>query len=306
MKLKRSHAYALMLLNTMIWGAALVVVKPSLAIATPFRFLLYRYLLASLVTLPILWRYRTYVQKHATSLLTKVGLLELLGTTAALALLYLGLNQTSAIEAGLLTMTQPLLITVAGVWLLKEKETRTELAGLLIALAGTALLVLLPLLVENHQLDSVSLGGNLLVLGGVVMYMFYFPLARKYYKKFPKLLVASLSFWVGLVSFLGLSMAELQFSVPALVSAVQADLQHAAVWWAAGYMAILGSVLALTAYIRAQDAIESSEASLFTYLQPLVYIPLGILLLGESIVPLQLGALLLIGVGVFVAEKRWR
>lgn len=295
-----------MLLNTLIWGAALVVVKPSLEITTPFRFLLYRYFLAAFFTLPVLWHYRKLLQKKLIKIATITGLLELLGTTAALALLYLGLEHTSAIEAGLLTMTQPLLITFAGVWFFREKETKTELLGLLIALVGTTLLVALPLLLSNQQLEEISLLGNLFVLASVLVNMFYFPLARKHYKQFPKLLIASLSFWIGLVSFLVLSAVEVQFSGPALLTAIQMDLAVPTVWLAAGYMALLGSIVALTAYIRAQDTLESSEASLFTYLQPLVYIPLGIWLLNESIVPLQILALKLIGLGVFIAEKRWR
>jgi drug/metabolite transporter (DMT)-like permease len=69
-------------------------------------------------------------------------------------------------------------------------------------------------------------------------------------------------------------------------------------------MAIPGSVIGLISYIEGQDRIEASEASLFVYLQPLIYLPLGLILLQEKIFTQQLVGLGLILLGVIVAEKR--
>ena len=58
--ISRNVAYILLLLNTILWGAALIVVKPAYEVTTPFRFLLYRYSLAVVLSLPLLvfyiWR----------------------------------------------------------------------------------------------------------------------------------------------------------------------------------------------------------------------------------------------------------
>ena len=75
---------------------------------------------------------------------------------------------------------------------------------------------------------------------------------------------------------------------------------------ASGYMAIFGSIIGFTAYLKGQEGIEASEATLFTYLQPLIYIPLGILLLNEKVHPVQIGSLFIILFGVIIAEKRAR
>ncbi len=113
--------------------------------------------------------------------------------------------------------------------------------------------------------------------------------------------------------FLFLSLFEIGFSgsingthtiFSQFFQAVQADFTHRSVWLASVYMAIFGSIIGLTAYIKGQDGIEASEASLFTYLQPLVFIPAGILLLHETVHPLQIFAMALILFGVYIAEKR--
>lgn len=69
-------------------------------------------------------------------------------------------------------------------------------------------------------------------------------------------------------------------------------------------MAVFGSIVGLTAYIQGQDGIESSEASLFWYLQPLIAIPLAFIVLGEKALPLQWLGLGLVLIGVAIAERR--
>jgi len=70
------------------------------------------------------------------------------------------------------------------------------------------------------------------------------------------------------------------------------------------YMGIFGSILGLTLYLIGQDKIEASEASLFTYLQPIFSVPTAILLLSESVSILNIVAIIIIITGVYLAEKR--
>jgi len=294
-----------MLINTVVWGAAFVFVKPSLSITTPFRFLLYRYILAVLLSLPILWHYRTYFKK-VKSVLKVIIFTEALGTTFALALLYLGLEKTSAIEANLLTSTTPILMTIASIWFLKEKEEKNEALGLLLAATGSILLVIIPILIKGEFLGFTSVIGNMLIFFSMVINVIYLILIKKTYHHLPMFLISSLSFYVGLISFLFLSIAESNFSATQLAGAVMTDITHPEVWLAAIYMAFLGSIIGLTAYYKGQDGIEASEASLFTYLQPIIAIPLGILILKEHIYSLQLVAIVIIILGVLIAETRKR
>jgi len=152
------------------------------------------------------------------------------------------------------------------------------------------------------MLQLTSLQGNFLILAAMLLSGIYYIAAKKYYAGIPKFFITTLSFYVGLISFAILAFLETP-SIDA-INRVSSDLQHPSVWIAAGYMALFGSIIGLTAYYQGQESIEASEASLFTYLQPAVAIPLGILLLGETIYPAQLIALGLIIIGVFVAEQR--
>ncbi len=304
----RLKAYLLLLLNTITWGAALVIVKPALEHSSPFRYLLYRFVLAAILSIPIWWHYRNHpaLKKHASQFFGRVGSTELIGTTLALGLLYTGLNLTSAIEASLLTTTTPIFIVLAGIIWLRERQNKAEWLGLSVAFIGTVIVTLVPYIQNGSATAELSVMGNILILLQNIATATYFILAKRWYKSYPKLLIASLSFIVGIAAFLGLSLFELNWSLSEFLQVVASDFTHSSVWIATGYMAFFGSIIGLTAYIKGQDMIEASEASVFTYLQPLVYVPLSIALLGESFTFWQGGGLLLILLGVWWAEVRGR
>lgn len=305
----RLKSYFFLLINTVTWGLALVIVKPSLEFTTPFRYLLYRYIIAAIFSIPILLYYWPKVSNKLGAI-KKVILVEFFGTALALSLLYIGLAKTTAIEANFITTTTPIFVVLAGIFFLKEKQERNEWTGLAIAFMGTTLLTMLPIILNGMSPSGLSLEGNLLIVMQNIATAIGMILAKKHYKKLPKLFVTSIGFYFGIVVFLLLSFLELYLNGSTqplgtqLLTAIAADWTHSTVWIASFYMAIFGSIIGLTAYIKGQDGIEASEASLFWYLQPLVFVPAGIILLQEEIHPLQIVSMVFILIGVFVAEKR--
>lgn len=302
---QRLSSYLLLLLNTVVWGAAFIVVKPSLSETTPFRFLFYRFLLASLLLLPLVIRYLSKL-KISWGKIAKIGLLELVGTSLNLGLLYLGLQRTSAIETSLLATTAPVFTILLGVLFLKEREEKHEVIGLLFSLVGMFLITLLPLITNGAFSSQLSLVGNFLIIGATISESAYYIMAKKLYYKLPKLFVASLGFIVGAISFGVFSLAEVGWSFSTLFSTATAELQVGSVQFAVGYMAILGSIIGLTAYIKGQENIEASEAILFRYLQPAIYLPLGVILLQETVSIWQVVGLALVVAGLTIAQRRRR
>ncbi|HEX7017882.1 MAG TPA: DMT family transporter, partial [Patescibacteria group bacterium] len=155
---KRTQAHLFLLLNTVLWGASFIIIKPSLEYTTAYRFLLYRYALAGFFSLPFLVYYWPKVKKKSQHVFRITGI-ELIGTTFALALLYAGLDRTSAIEASLLNNTLPIFVALGGWWLLREKIQRHELVGLSIAFMGALLLTFFPLFGGVPLTNSISLWG---------------------------------------------------------------------------------------------------------------------------------------------------
>ncbi len=301
---KRLKSYFFMIVSTFTWGAFLPIVKLGFndSEITPFRFLFYRFCLAGILAIPIIVYYWPKI-KHRWQSLKTIIFLELIETSLALSCLYIGLSQISALEANIITTSAPLFIIFGGIIFLKERQDRHEWLGLIFALFGTILITLEPLWHGNGSLMN-SLSGNLLIIAHNIFNAIYFLLAKKRYHKIPKLFVSSISFYVGMVTFAILSLVELNFNFAILSSHIAQELSSPIILGVVAYGAIFGSIIGLTAYIKGQDGIEASEASLFTYLQPAIYIPLGYFLLQESASWLQIISLMIIIFGVYLASRR--
>lgn len=301
----RKLAYAALLGNMVLWALAIPLAKRGFADGlTPTTFLLGRYVLAAIISLPVITlisRQSTVKSVFRLSNLLKVTLLEILGTVIVLWLLYEGVTRTTAVEASLIAVTWPIFVTIGGVMLLKEKEELHELAGLSLAIAGTTVLVAGP--VANGFFTG-SLIGNLLILGQNLTGAAYYLLAKRFYQPFNKWAVTHLSFWVGILGFGSIQL--LQGISP--ITSLTGLWTNPSPWplIATVYMAIGGSILGLTLYLIGQDKIEASEAAVFTYLEPLIGIPASMLLLGETVTPLQIITAIIIALGVFLAEHRPR
>lgn len=299
---QRLKAYLLLLVNTVCWGAAFVIVAPALDHTTPYQFLLYRFVLASVLVLPLMVRFLK--EKANRAVIWKIIGIETVGMVIALSLLYEGLARSTAIEVSLLATTAPLFIIVACILFLREKQTRQEWLGLAVSLLGMSCIAALPLFDGSVGVQSVSLAGNMLIVLSNIANAFYIILVKRHYKKIPPFFAVGISFWFGAVIFGASSLYLHQFSLSTFTSSVISDWQQPSVIFATLYMAIFGSIIALTAYIKAQKMIEASEASLFYYLQPLVYLPLAIVVLGERVSMYQLLGLALIIIGVIIGENR--
>lgn len=294
---KRKLAYLLLIINTIVWGLAIPVVKPALSFTSPERFLFYRFLLASILTFPFLvlnW------EKWKLNLKTvvKISLLELIGTTLILWLLYYSLKLTSAIEASLIASVSPLFIVITGIFLLKEKESKREWRGLILALLGTFVITVEPLVNRGGHLSGNFLGNALILLQNII-WAGYLVMAKKTYRKVSMLAVTTVSFWIGTITFFILSLPS---GNP--LTFLGAEIMQSQVFWAVIYMAIFGSIIGATTYLAGQNLIEISEASLFTYLQPLIAIPASLIFLRETISPLTIMAIVLIFIGVITGEKK--
>lgn len=295
---KRTKAYLALLTTTLIWGAAFPIIKPSLDHISPFQFLYLRYLIAAPLTVPILIYYLKKLKPSFKSL-KKIVLLEFFGAPFALSILYLGLNQTSALEASLIAASSPIITTLGGIIFLGEKEEKREWLGLSISFLGTLILVFEPIFRGQSLLATFSLSGNLILLGYNFLAAAYYLTAKKHYHKLPKFFVTSVSYFLSLISFalfLKLTRTPTPLSLLTIPSVAIACF----------YMAIPGSIIALTTRIYGQDLIEASEASLFQYLQGVVAIPIAFLLLSEIPTLGQVIAMIIISLGVFLAERRPR
>lgn len=296
---KRLKAYFLLTLVAVIWGVAGPVIKITLPSYSPFVFLTYRFLVSSLVLIPI---YLVFKPKWPNSkkeiiILTIVGLV---GSTINLAFTFYGFLYSTVLDATILSNTGPIFVVAAGALFLKEKITSREKLGIFITFIGALSIVIEPLLKlgnTNHNLL-----GNLLIIGANLSWVAYVILAKYSLKyKVDTLLLVTYMFFLGLITSFPFAIIQSKgITNLFLIISTAPPIAHIGVW----YMAILSGALAYFLYQDAQKSVEASEATLFGYLSPLFAMPLAIFWLHEKItLPFVIGTLI-VATGVLIAEYR--
>ena len=194
----RLRAYILLLIVTLIWAVAGPVIKFTLGGFDPLIFLTYRFAISAAVSLltVLFIGFRLPKDKKIIKLALLYGFLT---STVALGLLFFGFDETTAIDATLISATGPLFISAGGLLFLKERVTLREKAGMGIAFVGTAITIAEPVLRGSN--GFAGLGGNLLVfasiLVGVATAIFAKILLRN---ELAPVMATNLSFWVGFLT----------------------------------------------------------------------------------------------------------
>lgn len=294
----RLHAYSLLLIVSIIWGIAGVVIKFTLGAFDPLVFLSYRFAISTIASLATLFLVGIKLpkDKEVIKLLVFYGFLT---STVALGLLFFGFDETTAIDATLISATGPLLISAAGAIFLREHVTLREKVGMGIAFIGTAVTIMEPILKNGD--GYTGLGGNLLVFASILVGVATAIMAKILLRKGvePSASVG-VSFWVGF-----LTLAPVALIVNSPLGIIE-QIQEAPLVFHLGvlFMALLSGNLAYTLWHKAQKTIEVGEVSVFGYLYPIVTTPLAVIFLKEKIsTPFIVGAII-IAMGVAVAEYK--
>lgn len=291
----RKRAYIELLIVSLIWGMASPVIKYTLGGFSPAVFLTYRFFISSIIAVFFFIFFGLKLPKNPKIL----GILIFNGfllSTVSLGLLFLGTEKTTSIDSNLISAMAPITIIVAGVFFLKERVTRKESVGILIALSGTLLTIIEPVL--KSKIGFAGLEGNLLVFASVIVATVTAVLAKRLLREGVDATTATnLSFIIGFLTLLPFTLPQILNSKFQILTSIPFSY-HLGVL----YMAVLSGTLAYILWHRAEKSIEISEVGLFAYLYPLFGIPLSILWLKEKVTPLFAIGLFIIAIGVAIAE----
>ncbi|KKR85086.1 MAG: hypothetical protein UU32_C0041G0005 [Candidatus Woesebacteria bacterium GW2011_GWB1_41_10] len=292
----RLRAYTELLIATVIWGVAGPIIKYTLEGFDALTFLTYRFGLSSIVAVITFLILGLHIPKEKTTF-GDLLLYGFLTSTVALGFLFFGLENTTVLDMSLITLANPLIITLAGYWFLAEHVTKKEKIGMGIALLGTLLTVIEPL-IQNRGGD-IRLSGNILIVGYLLTTGWSAVLAKKLLREgVSPITMTNFSFIIGFLSFLPFALFRSQFFLNTIYQIPYT--YHLGVV----YMALLSGSLAYYLANKAQKTIEIGDASIFAYLYPLFATPLAVLWLGEKITPMFVVGAVIIMIGVVIAEVK--
>jgi drug/metabolite transporter (DMT)-like permease len=292
----RLKAYSFLFITSIIWAVASPVIKFTLSGLSPLLFLFYRFGISAILGLFVLMFFRLKLPqtlKEAAFLLVYA----FLTSTVALGLLFLGMDKTTVLDSTLITIILPLMVTVAGVVFLHEHVTKREKLGMAIAVTGMGVTLIEPFLALDGGVQKFS--GNLLIFAYLVFATITSVMVKKLLRAgYQPAALANFSFIIGFLSLIPLVL--LTYSTTEIVDSLRTlELKYQL---GVFYMAVLSGTLAYTFSNKGQKTIEIGEAAVFSYLYPLLSVPIAVVWLKEKITPLFILGSIIIALGVAIAE----
>jgi len=283
-----------LLLANIVYGTSYVVTRLALADVPPATLALLRVLIGAAVLVPLSLRMRVRFSALEHARIVGMGVV---GFAGAFALGHWGLARSTATNAALLIVTEPLALTLLGPLVLREHLRRWETLGAALALTGATLVVINGIPGLTHAVLPRWRGDVLLVLSGFA-YAAYSVLGRPILKRRPALPVTALSILWGVPGLVPLVAQEwLDGQRPVFtVSAVAGAL----------YLGVVITALGYLVWNWALERVPAARAGIFVNLQPAVGAVLGVLLLGDSVSGFTVAGGVLIVLGLFLTMRHAR
>ncbi|MGI9383058.1 MAG: DMT family transporter [Methyloligellaceae bacterium] len=287
------NAYLLLILTAAFWSGNFVVGRGVHDTVPPIALAWCRWTLAFLTVLPFALR---HLRRDWPTLKSNAGILMLLGTTGIgcfNSFAYIGLNDTTALNALVLQSSGPVFIALATFIFFGDRITPRQALGILISLAGALVIISRG---DIGILMSLKFNkGDAWIFAAFLAWAIYTAFLRRR----PK--VHMLSF-LAAIFFIGL-MVNTPFLVMEYLAGARMQPTTGA-GLAILYVAIFPGLVAYIFYNRGVHLIGANRAAPFLHLVVVFGALLAISLLGEALELYHLAGMALILPGVSLAARK--
>jgi drug/metabolite transporter (DMT)-like permease len=274
-----------------IWGSTWVVIKVGIVGVPPFLAAGLRFLLSTFVVGLILAARRTRITLTPDDKICVLSLGFLVFGINYGAVYWAELYISSGLTAVLFSTIPLMTALLSTFWMRSETLTAPKLAGILVGIAGTALLFS-----PNERLGTMQVAGMAATLAAALCSAVNLVMMKKHGTHSDAFVLNFLGMAIGAVSLLAISAAFEPWSATTwTLSNVLALL----------YLSLFGSVVAFWAYYYLIKRLDATVVSLASLVIPVVALALGRALLNETIAPTALLGIAITLAGVAVAVVPW-
>jgi drug/metabolite transporter (DMT)-like permease len=292
-------AWVCLLIVWVVWGSTYLFIRIGVETMPPLLMAAARNLVAGIILFPIALRARRVAVRQGRETRRWPTRAEWIGTGVVGVLLLIangvvGLGEKSVPSgmAALLVATVPLWLLGIDAGLNHARLGLAPLAGLLLGLGGVALLSGL------GGSGHVSVTGALTILGAAAMWALGTIMARRSTLPSSPALASGMEMLIGGAALLVLSAATGEFS------SLHLGQVSARSWWALAYLIVIGSIVAFSAYGIAVRTLPTATVATYAYVNPVIAVLLGALVLGESLTSAMIiGGVLIVGAVVLVVRR---
>jgi drug/metabolite transporter (DMT)-like permease len=275
----------------LIYGVNYVVAKSVLTsgLITSQGFIMLRVIFATI----LLWilHSMTSREKLDRSDFLYAAMCSIFGIAVNQLCFFKGLELTSPMHASLIMIIVPIIVLLGSYFILKDKVTVRQTIGILLGLAGAAVLIWSA---GKHDKIS-SLRGDIFILINAISYALYLIFAKRLLIKYHPITVMKWLFLIGTVFIIQFGMGDM----------LQADYTSmtTAHFWSIGYVLLCTTFLAYVFNAYALGILKPSTLSFYIYFQPLIASFISILLGNDSLDFLKVQAAVLLFIGVYLVTQ---
>jgi drug/metabolite transporter (DMT)-like permease len=279
--------WLIFIILSFVWGGSFSLIKTGLEHLSPYQVAALRIVFSGLILLPVTIKYISKIPKN------KIGIIFLSGVLGSLLPAFLFCIAEEGIDsalAGTLNSLTPIFVIITGALFFGSKTSRNKVIGIILSFSGSMLLFSNGKIPDNQHIIYISF-----VILATLFYGFNVNMVFKQLSSIGSLQIAAVALSLNAIPALLVLIYTGYFNL----SLADAGIIKSTA--AAAALGILGTALAsIIFYVLVKNA-GAVFASMVTYGIPVVAIFLGILR-GEKVGLLQIGCLLLILAGVFVAN----
>ncbi len=281
---RTQQGYACLAAAMALVGSTVVASKVIAAGLPPFTATALRFALA-LPCFALLWRLTgTRLPRLGRGDWLLLSAQAIAGSVGYTTLLIAGLQRTSAVDAGVILGTLPLVSAGIAIAVLGERPSRATLMAIGAAAAGVWLMT------RGGAADGASLAGNALVLGAVLCEGLFILLHKRLRTPVPPLALSAIMSAIGLAVCALASLVEAPWTL-----VVSADALIAV-----AYYALVPTVGGFLLWYAGAARVAGSDAALFTAVAPVSAVLLAAALLGETLSAGQLSGMACVLGAVFI------
>lgn len=281
--------YAAIVGATFFMGSSFVASKILLKTVPPFTLVGWRFLVAAIATLPVIYLSKQSFKGILIHEWRKVAIIGLLQTAGTMGLLFLSMLYISAATSAVLLFTNPIWVAALSPFVLHEKIRPPQYIGLILGVLGVALLI-------GLQANSLEMRGNLLGLGSAFCWSSATIYAKKSRVQVPPFVLSLGQMLVGSFVLIAMSFIMHETYDPSVLDAQS--------WFWFLWLAIPSSTGSFGLWYVALSKGGALKASSFLFLAPLFTVILSFLILKTSVSLEQMLGAILVGLALYIVNKK--
>ena len=279
---------------TCIFGLSFMFSRSALSYIQPLHLLGFRFLLAA-IFMNVL-RILRFIKVDITGSLKPLLLLSILQPLLYFSTETIGIQLTSASEAGLMVSIIPIFTILFARVFLNERPTGYQIGAIVLSITGV---LLIGIMQASGGFGS-NVWGLLILLGAPLSGAGFSVMSRYCSRRFSVVSMTYIMMHVGLAVFFPASI--LQHLYNKNLASFLSPLSHVEVWFGVLYLGILSSVAAFFLMNYALSLLPASQVSVFPSLTTLIAVSTSVVFLKEELYWYHIIGGLLIIVGVWGAN----